>query len=193
MDQDDDDEEADINFLDDIINGEKTAEKKSSGVTMLSTESKLIPTSSPKIGMERATTSSVVTAPERPSSASDEAEEYPEPTVALKDVPKGMRHMLVYKGMKQPVAIIIGKRGVDRGLLNSLKLHFRTHEVVKIRVAKLWKDCIADMAAELEKKSGGVIIERHGSRIILFRGYTHADIPRRTPPADTYSKSWYVS
>lgn len=35
------------------------------------------------------------------------------------------------------------------------------------------------MAQELEEKSGGVIIERVGSRLCLFRGYTDADIPRK--------------
>ncbi|CAD7704754.1 unnamed protein product [Ostreobium quekettii] len=104
-----------------------------------------------------------------------------------------MRHMLVYKAMKQPIAIIIGKKGVDKGLLNSLKLHFRTHEVLKIKVSKMWKDIVADMAAEVELKSGGVILERHGSRFILFRGYTHADIPRKTPPSDALQNSWWQS
>ncbi|GMH38466.1 hypothetical protein BSKO_06350 [Bryopsis sp. KO-2023] len=102
-------------------------------------------------------------------------------SVSLIDIPKGMRTMLVYKCMRQPVQIIIGKKGVDRGLLNCLQMHFRTHEVVRCRVARQWKDCVADLAQELEEKSGGVIIERVGSRICLFRGYTHSDIPRREP------------
>lgn len=50
----------------------------------------------------------------------------------------------------------------------------------RCRVAKQWSDCVADLAQELEEKSGGVIIERAGSRICLFRGYTDADIPHKS-------------
>lgn len=62
-----------------------------------------------------------------------------------------------------------GRKGVDAGLLNCLRLHFRTHDVLRCRIAKQWRDCLPDMAQELEEKSGGIILERAGSRVILYR------------------------
>lgn len=50
----------------------------------------------------------------------------------------------------------------------------------RCKVARMWSDTIADLAQELEDKSGGVIVSRSGSRICLFRGYTQADIPSKT-------------
>ena len=41
--------------------------------------------------------------------------------------------------------------------------------MVKISVSRQWKDNVADIARQLEERSGGIVIDRAGRRILLFR------------------------
>lgn len=87
----------------------------------------------------------------------------------------------MYKGYNLPVQVVIGKKGVDKGVLNTIQLHFRKRDIVRVKLSKPWKDNLAEIAQELEDKSGGIIIHRSGSRVILFRGYVTEHVPLKDP------------
>eukprot|EP00210_Caulerpa_lentillifera_P000184 g179.t1 len=110
-----------------------------------------------------------------------EKEESTPQKISLKDIPNSTRHLLMYQGYNLPIQVVIGKKGVDTGVLNCLHLHFRKRDVVRVKISKPWKDNLADIAQELEEKSGAIIIHRSGSRLILFRGYTTEDVPLKDP------------
>jgi len=99
--------------------------------------------------------------------------------LTLKDIPLQMRHALLMKAKKKKIQLVIGKAGVNKGLLTSLKNHFRRNVVVRAKVAKNYADNVPGIAQELERRSGGIVLERAGRTILIFRGYTENEVPKK--------------
>lgn len=58
---------------------------------------------------------------------------------------------------------------MDYGVLNCLELHFRQHDVIRIRLSKQWRHCTAEIAQQVEEKANCVVLERSGRSLIVFR------------------------
>lgn len=68
--------------------------------------------------------------------------------------------------------IKLGRRGVSRGVVDQIKNRWRTAEIVKVRCHGRPATNMKSLASELETSSGGIIIQRTGGVIYLWRGET---------------------
>ncbi|GAA0141900.1 hypothetical protein LIER_02940 [Lithospermum erythrorhizon] len=74
----------------------------------------------------------------------------------------GMRHKLK-----------VGKAGITEGILNGIYERWRTSEVVKIRCEDVCRLNMKRTHDLLEKKTGGLVVWRSGSNIVLYRGVNY--------------------
>ncbi|KAL5080124.1 hypothetical protein RYX36_008545 [Vicia faba] len=71
-------------------------------------------------------------------------------------------------GMKQKIKV--GKAGVKEGIVNGIHERWRSSEVVRIVCEDLCRTNMKRTHDILERKTGGLVVWRSGSKIILYRG-----------------------
>lgn len=61
----------------------------------------------------------------------------------------------------------IGRYGLNEKVVDQIRSAFRRLELVRLDVAPPWKDNLIAFSERLEKKTGGIIIDRAGEFLIV--------------------------
>ncbi|BBN00987.1 hypothetical protein MPTK1_2g03710 [Marchantia polymorpha subsp. ruderalis] len=97
-------------------------------------------------------------------------------------------HYLKKIGYKNKNYVPVGRRGVYGGTIQNIHLHWKKHETVQVEIAGFTKEEIKDMAEQLARLSGGLVIDIHQSNIvILYRGRNYKQ-PKELIPIKTLDK-----
>lgn len=91
-------------------------------------------------------------------------------------------HALKKLGYKNKNYVPVGRRGIYGGTIQNMHMHWKKHETVRIDCDNFPKEKIKDMGEQLERLSGGTVIDIHqGTTIIMWRGRNYkrpkVDIP----------------
>uniref|UniRef100_A0A9I9CXM8 CRM domain-containing protein n=1 Tax=Cucumis melo TaxID=3656 RepID=A0A9I9CXM8_CUCME len=73
-------------------------------------------------------------------------------------------------GIRLKKKLNVGKAGITEGIVNSIHEHWRRSEVVKIACEDLCRFNMKRTHDLLERKTGGIVVWRSGSKIVLYRG-----------------------
>ncbi|KAI4389075.1 hypothetical protein MLD38_001339 [Melastoma candidum] len=92
------------------------------------------------------------------------------PTLAeLRLSPRELRR-LTTEGLKLKKKLKVGKAGITEGIVNGIHERWRRSELVKISCEDICKMNMKRTHDLLERKTGGLVVWRSGSVIILYRG-----------------------
>ncbi|KAL5582467.1 hypothetical protein UlMin_014909 [Ulmus minor] len=92
------------------------------------------------------------------------------PTLAELTLAPGELRRLRTLGIELRKKLKVGKAGITEGIVNGIHERWRRHEVVKIVCEDLSKMNMKRTHDLLERKTGGLVVWRSGSKIILYRG-----------------------
>jgi RNA-binding protein YhbY len=97
-------------------------------------------------------------------------------------------HYLKRLGYKHKNYMILGVRGVFGGVVLNMHLHWKKHQLVKIRCKNFTKEEIDETGKQLARLSGGIVVDvQHGSTIVMYRGRNYTR-PVEMTPKNTLSK-----
>ncbi|KAK7381360.1 hypothetical protein VNO78_33996 [Psophocarpus tetragonolobus] len=105
-----------------------------------------------------------------PSWAKQERREEKVPTLAELSLSNAEIRRLTTAGLGMKQKLRIGKAGITEGIVNGIHERWRTSEVVKIVCEDLSRFNMKRTHDLLERKTGGLVVWRSGSKIILYRG-----------------------
>lgn len=72
----------------------------------------------------------------------------------------------------------IGRRGVFNGVILNMHLHWKKHQTVKVIVKTFTPDEVRDIAGELARLTGGIVLDIYeGNTILMYRGKNYAQPP----------------
>ncbi|KAK2971209.1 hypothetical protein RJ640_029887, partial [Escallonia rubra] len=97
-------------------------------------------------------------------------EEEAVPTLAELKLPPGELRRLRKVGIGLDKRLKIGKAGITEGIVNGIHERWRKAELVKIRCEDMSRLNMKRTHDLLERKTGGLVIWRSGSIIVLYRG-----------------------
>ncbi|KAJ4961008.1 hypothetical protein NE237_020918 [Protea cynaroides] len=92
------------------------------------------------------------------------------PTLAELTIPEQELKRLRTLGIALDKKLKLGKAGITEGIVNGIHERWRRSELVKIKCEDICKMNMMRTHEILERKTGGIIIWRSGSTIILYRG-----------------------
>lgn len=92
------------------------------------------------------------------------------PTLAELTLPEGELRRLRTLGIRLQKKLKVGKAGITEGIVNGIHERWRTYEVVKIRCEDICRMNMKRTHELLETKTGGLVVWRSGSNIVLYRG-----------------------
>ncbi|KAJ4826434.1 hypothetical protein Tsubulata_013625 [Turnera subulata] len=92
------------------------------------------------------------------------------PTAAELNLGRPELRRLRTVGIAEKRMVKVGKAGITEGILNSIHERWRRSEVVKIVCEDLCKQNMKRTHDLLERKTGGMVVWRSGSKIVLYRG-----------------------
>ncbi|XP_058753853.1 CRM-domain containing factor CFM2, chloroplastic-like isoform X1 [Vicia villosa] len=92
------------------------------------------------------------------------------PTLAELSLTDGEILRLTKLGFEMKQKIKVGKAGVKEGIVNGIHERWRRSEVVRIICEDLCRTNMKRTHDILERKTGGLVVWRSGSKIILYRG-----------------------
>ncbi|KAL0817871.1 hypothetical protein Bca101_074315 [Brassica carinata] len=95
------------------------------------------------------------------------------PSLAELTLPPGELRRLRSEGIRLTKKIKIGKAGITEGIVNGIHERWRTTEVVKIFCEDISGMNMKRTHDVLETKTGGLVIWRSGSKILLYRGVNY--------------------
>ncbi|XP_068303099.1 CRM-domain containing factor CFM2, chloroplastic [Pyrus communis] len=95
------------------------------------------------------------------------------PTLAELSLGKGELRRLTTVGLGLRKKLKIGKAGITEGIVNGIHENWRRSEVVKIVCEDLCRLNMKRTHDLLERKTGGLVVWRAGSKIILYRGVNY--------------------
>lgn len=97
------------------------------------------------------------------------------PSAAELALPRDELRRLQGIGIRVRKRLKVGKAGITEGIVNGIHERWRNAEVVKLRCEDVWAMNMRRTHEILERKTGGLVIWRSGSTIILYRGtnYTY--------------------
>ncbi|XP_020276962.1 CRM-domain containing factor CFM2, chloroplastic isoform X3 [Asparagus officinalis] len=99
-----------------------------------------------------------------------EKEEGNMPTVAELTIPAAELKRLRRVGIRLEKRLKVGKAGITEGIVNGIHERWRRSELVKIKCEDLCRMNMKRTHEILERKTGGLVVWRSGSIIILYRG-----------------------
>ncbi|GAV74812.1 CRS1_YhbY domain-containing protein [Cephalotus follicularis] len=91
-------------------------------------------------------------------------------TFAERSLAAGEIRRLQRVGIELRKKLKVGKAGITEGIVNGIHERWRRHEVVKIACEDLCRLNMKRTHDLLERKTGGMVVWRSGSKIILYRG-----------------------
>ncbi|XP_008793802.1 CRM-domain containing factor CFM2, chloroplastic isoform X1 [Phoenix dactylifera] len=92
------------------------------------------------------------------------------PTVAELTIPAEVLKRLRSEGIRLQKRLKVGKAGITEGIVNGIHERWRRSELVKIKCEDLCRMNMKRTHEILERKTGGLVVWRSGSIIILYRG-----------------------
>ncbi|XP_072972731.1 CRM-domain containing factor CFM2, chloroplastic isoform X2 [Typha angustifolia] len=92
------------------------------------------------------------------------------PSVAELTIPADELRRLRSEGIRLNKRIKVGKAGITEGIVNGIHERWRKSELVKIKCEDLCRMNMKRTHETLERKTGGLVVWRSGSIIILYRG-----------------------
>ncbi|CAN1726084.1 CRM-domain containing factor CFM2, chloroplastic [Linum perenne] len=107
---------------------------------------------------------------ERFKKMKEEREKGKVPTLAGLNLPDSERRRLTTVGIEEKRTLKVGKAGITEGIVNGIHERWRHAEVVKIVCEDLCKLNMKRTHDLLERKTGGLVVWRTGSKIVLYRG-----------------------
>lgn len=108
--------------------------------------------------------------------------EFPEPDPDTEILTPEQLYALKKLGYKNKNYVPVGRRGIYGGTIQNLHMHWKKHETVRLCCDNFPKEKIKDMGKQLERLSGGTVIDIHQAKtIIMWRGRNYKrpekDIP----------------
>ncbi|XP_073099270.1 uncharacterized CRM domain-containing protein At3g25440, chloroplastic isoform X1 [Elaeis guineensis] len=84
----------------------------------------------------------------------------------------------------------VGRRGIFQGVILNMHLHWKKHQTLKVVVKTFTPEEVREIAAELARLSGGIVLDIHEENtIIMYRGKNYAQPPTEImSPRVTLSK-----
>ncbi|XP_062106773.1 CRM-domain containing factor CFM2, chloroplastic [Humulus lupulus] len=92
------------------------------------------------------------------------------PTLAELTLTRAELRRLTTLGIELKKKLKVGKAGITEGIVNGIHERWRRSEVVKIFCEDLCRMNMKRTHELLEKKTGGLVVWRSGSKIVLYRG-----------------------
>ncbi|KAJ4790491.1 RNA-binding CRS1 / YhbY (CRM) domain protein [Rhynchospora pubera] len=81
-------------------------------------------------------------------------------------------------GRKCKNYVPVGRRGIFQGVILNMHLHWKKHQTLKVIVKTFTPEEVKEIAAELARLSGGIVLEiEEGNEIIMFRGKNYMQPP----------------
>ncbi|KAL0014228.1 hypothetical protein SO802_001297 [Lithocarpus litseifolius] len=97
-------------------------------------------------------------------------EEKTAPTLAELSLSEAELRRLRRLGIETRKKLKVGKAGITEGIVNGIHERWRRYEVVKIECEDLCRMNMKRTHELLERKTGGLVVWRSGSKIVLYRG-----------------------
>lgn len=95
------------------------------------------------------------------------------PTVAELTIAADELRRLRTEGIRLDKRINVGKAGITQGIVNGIHERWRKSELVKIRCEDICRLNMKRTHETLERKTGGLVVWRSGTIIILYRGVSY--------------------
>ncbi|KAL2335609.1 hypothetical protein Fmac_016822 [Flemingia macrophylla] len=105
-----------------------------------------------------------------PSWAKQERREERVPTLAELSLSNAEIRRLTTAGLRMKQKLKVGKAGITEGIVNGIHERWRSSEVVRVVCEDLSRFNMKRTHDLLERKTGGLVVWRSGSKIILYRG-----------------------
>ncbi|EPS72053.1 hypothetical protein M569_02705, partial [Genlisea aurea] len=81
-------------------------------------------------------------------------------------------------GEKSKNYVPVGRRGIYKGVILNMHLHWKKHETLKVYVKTFSPDEVREIAVELARLSGGIVLDiQDDDTIIMYRGKNYAQPP----------------
>ncbi|XP_073004567.1 uncharacterized CRM domain-containing protein At3g25440, chloroplastic isoform X1 [Typha latifolia] len=81
-------------------------------------------------------------------------------------------------GQKCKNYVPVGRRGIFQGVILNMHLHWKKHQTLKVVVKTFTPEEVKEIAAELARLSGGIVLDIHEENtIIMYRGKNYAQPP----------------
>ena len=103
---------------------------------------------------------------------------------------------MIAEGLDMKPQFFIGRFGLNKEVVKAIRSAFRNFEIVRIELGSPWTDNTTKFAERLELRTGATVLDRAGHvswtmkhvseagvilgcRVLLYRGFTHADLARK--------------
>ncbi|XP_021741745.1 CRM-domain containing factor CFM2, chloroplastic-like [Chenopodium quinoa] len=103
----------------------------------------------------------------------ERGEEDKEPSLAELTLSRSEIRRLTTIGIRMKQKMKLGKAGITEGVLNGIHERWRSCEVVKIVCEDICRLNMKRTHDLLEKKTGGIVVWRTGSKVVLYRGVNY--------------------
>ncbi|XP_014511261.1 CRM-domain containing factor CFM3, chloroplastic/mitochondrial isoform X1 [Vigna radiata var. radiata] len=81
-------------------------------------------------------------------------------------------------GLKCKNYVPVGRRGIYQGVILNMHLHWKKHQTLKVVVKTFSVEEVKDIAVELARLSGGIVLDIHeDNTIIMYRGKNYSQPP----------------
>lgn len=81
-------------------------------------------------------------------------------------------------GLKSKNYVPVGRRGIYQGVILNMHLHWKKHQTVKVVVKTFSPEEVKEIAAELARLTGGIVLNIHEENtIIMYRGKNYCQPP----------------
>ncbi|KAJ3675398.1 hypothetical protein LUZ60_004440 [Juncus effusus] len=82
-------------------------------------------------------------------------------------------------GLKCKNYVPVGRRGIFQGVILNMHLHWKKHQTLKVIVKTFTKEEVKEIAAELARLSGGIVLQiiEDRNEIIMYRGKNYVQPP----------------
>ncbi|XP_022961736.1 uncharacterized CRM domain-containing protein At3g25440, chloroplastic isoform X2 [Cucurbita moschata] len=81
-------------------------------------------------------------------------------------------------GIKGKNYVPVGRRGIFQGVVLNMHLHWKKHQTVKVVVKTFSPEEVKEIAAELARLTGGMVLDIHEENtIIMYRGKNYSQPP----------------
>ncbi|GAB2298161.1 hypothetical protein Dimus_032233 [Dionaea muscipula] len=81
-------------------------------------------------------------------------------------------------GLKSKNYVPVGRRGIYQGVILNMHLHWKKHQTLKVVVKTFTPEEVKEIAAELARLSGGIVLDIHEENtIIMYRGKNYSQPP----------------
>ncbi|KAK6940431.1 RNA-binding, CRM domain [Dillenia turbinata] len=81
-------------------------------------------------------------------------------------------------GLKCKNYVPVGRRGIYQGVILNMHLHWKKHQMLKVVVKTFSPEEVKEIAAELARLSGGIVLDIHEENtIIMYRGKNYSQPP----------------